>query len=136
MGKRKALPPLAQQIFEIIAYWQPKLRLDNWKFSFKIHDDVKDIECFALNKQDPNYEIATIEVLDPSKIPESWKGCRDIEVTILHELLHTRLLYVAPLPEKKKEKGKKANWQVEMAVETISRAMVAAKRGIEPEDIK
>jgi len=127
--KKKTVSETAQ---EIIEYWQPILRLQNWKITVTVVEDVKDIRCFATNTQDPHYEISSISVLNPEKIPPEWKGCKDLEVTIVHELMHTRLIYVAPRPKKNKRKS----WQLEMAVETIAKALVASRRGVDPEDIK
>lgn len=123
---------LAKEIRELIRYWQRQLWLPNWKFKFRIHTDPKEIKgSFALNEHSPNNEVAFIHLLHPDKIPEDWIGVRDLEVTIVHEMVHTRLIYVAH-PSKKRVK----NWNLEMAVEVIAKALVANRRGIDPEELK
>lgn len=115
-----------------VDHWIKHLRLSHWKFEIEVvpWEDGKE-PTFAENRMDPNYEASYIRIYDPDTIPKEAKGVRDIEVTLVHELLHTRLVYVASLSKKKKK-----SWAVEMAVETLAQALVANRRGISPEDLR
>lgn len=131
--KLKTLSPRdakIQKLKEDLTYWKKQLRLQNWKFYLRlIKWDKK--TGFAYNSQDPNYETSYITLADPDTIPAEIRGVRDMEVTLVHEMLHTRLIYVAPLSNKKKKK-----WPVEIAVETIAQSLVANRRGIDLEELK
>jgi hypothetical protein len=114
--------------WEYIKYWQKQLRLLDWDIRLEVVQNPKDTEdSAAWVKKSQNYQQARITVLDSSKWPEDWTwGSNDLEVTIVHELLHVRLAYVT---------GKKQNCHIEMAVETLAMALVAARRGITLEEL-
>jgi hypothetical protein len=114
-----------QQALEYLKYWQKQLRLMDWNFDLEITDDAE--EGFGKNSHRPNFQSSKITLLNPEKIPEHWTGIRDLEVTLVHEILHTRLIYAF---------GKKCGWHEEMAVETIAVALVANRRGISPEELE
>ena len=76
----------------------------------------------------PQDQAGVLSVLDPEKIPEEWRGCKDLEVTVVHELLHARLLFC-------EDRSKSKHWHLEMAIETIAKALVATRRGITPEEL-
>jgi len=80
---------------------------------------------------DPNYEHSHITIFDPLTIPDEMKGVRDIEVTLVHELLHIRFVYVATLSKKKKKK-----WPVELTIEVLAQSLVANRRGIKIADLE
>ena len=112
-----------------VKYWTPRLRLRDWEVEVKIHDDPKAFEQFAQATHHRGFQHVLVEVLEPEKIPPEWVGKRDLEVTVVHELLHTRLIQLPRPPENETQ-------HEEMAVETIATLMVALKRGVEPEDIE
>lgn len=95
-----------------------------------MHDNPKEVDYFGRNKHNLNFQECLIEFLIPEKIPDDWWGCRDLEVTLVHELLHTRLMYFSA------ESKRSNNWHLELAIETIAKALVAARRGIDLEDLK
>jgi hypothetical protein len=129
MRKSKAKPSTVEkQALAYVNYWQKQLRLMDWNFEIAILEDPEQAEGFAINRHSPNYQCSKITILNPEKVPEHWTGCSDLEVTVVHELLHTRLLYAF---------GKKqCDWHAEMAIETISVALVANRRGISPEELE
>lgn len=100
----------------------------DWDFNVILYDDPKKFEFFGRMKHYRNDQKADLEVLDPKKIPTEWSGVKDLEVTIVHELLHTRLIF-CPAPKKGD------NHFLEMAIETISKTLVAHRRGITPEEL-
>ena len=115
------------QVQTYILYWQPILRLKDWNFVIKnIHSDPTVFDMFARINSNRNNQVATLELLDPEKIPEEWIGCRDLEVTVVHEMLHTRLAHV--------HTGKSTHHE-EFAIETLSKALVSLKRGVTPEEL-
>lgn len=124
------LTKLEKEVREIILYWQKVLRLLDWDMQFKVVDDPKDIECFASNRHHKSYQCCKIRVLNPKKIPPEWEGIRDLEVTLVHELLHTRLIYCTP-----DNKGTKHQCHEEMAIETLAVALVCLRRGITSEEL-
>jgi hypothetical protein len=71
-----------------------------------------------------------IFVSTPKTIPDDCTGVKDLEVTVVHELLHARLVYVQYHGKKKKKK-----WPVEVAIEIIAKSLVANRRGISPEEL-
>jgi hypothetical protein len=124
-------PKQLKAIKNLALYWRRQLRITNWKFEIQVLPYKEGEAAFGQNEMDPNFEKAYITLRDPATMPKEVKGVRDIEVTLVHELLHTRLLYVAPISKKKKKK-----WMTEMCVETISQALVANRRGIDVEELK
>lgn len=111
-----------------VKYWQKQLRILDWKIEIEVKDDVTEFDAYAQMKHNRNYQTAVLTVLEPKKIPEDWTGSRDLEVTTVHELIHTRLVY-CPSPKEKD------NHHLEMAIETLAVALVANRRGISPEEI-
>ena len=121
-AKPKSVKTLANQYLK---YWQKQLRLLDWEFKLEISTNPEDF--FGRNIQNPNYQSAIITLLHPDSIPKDWSRIADLEVTLVHELLHTRLMYAI---------GKRCDHHGEMAIETIAVALVANKRGIPPEDLE
>jgi hypothetical protein len=99
----------------------------DWEFEVEMMPEVKGFDAFARIKHHRNYQSATLQFLDPEKIPEDWEGTKDLEVTIVHELIHTRFIYCFT--------PKAQNHHQEMAIETVAKVMVALKRGVDPEDL-
>ena len=117
-----------KEALELLEYWRNQLRLRDWEFEVIIEDSPEKTDnSFAMNGHNLNFQTSKIVILDPEKIPEQWKGCRDFEVTIVHELLHTRFIHSMP---------KKCCCHEEMAIETTAKALVANRRGISPEEIE
>jgi hypothetical protein len=72
-----------------------------------------------------------IEFLHPECMEEDGRtAVKDIEVTVVHELLHLRFFYCLPNHEKDEFLP-----HVEQAIETTAIAMVAAKRGVSIKEI-
>jgi len=104
--------------------------LQNWNISVR-HEQWDKDKGFGDNQIDPNNEHSTITLYDPSTIPVEVQGVRDLEVTLVHELLHIRLVYLSPNSNKTKKK-----WATEIAIETIAQSLVANRRGIKLEALK
>lgn len=109
---------------EYLKYWQKRLRLQDWDIRIEVDNDIEN--CSGQVTKSLDYQWAKILIKDPTKLPEDRYLVEDLEVTIVHELLHIRMAYIT---------GKKANHHEEMAIETIAQNLVALKRGIEVEDL-
>ena len=118
-----------EQAQEYISYWQKQFRMLDWEFTVKIHEDPEKFESFGSMTHSLNNQAAQMDLLDPDKIPSEWVGVRDLEVTIVHELVHARFIYCM------KPKKKNKNYHQEMAIETVAKALVANRRGITPEEL-
>jgi hypothetical protein len=122
-------PTLKEQAEEIVRYWQKQLRMLDWVFTIEIMDDPKDFDCYGSMAHSLNNQQGFLKLMNPEKIPTEWTGVRDLEVTIVHEMIHTRFIY-AISPKKKKK-----NYHQELAIESTAKALVANKRGITPEEL-
>jgi len=111
-----------------VKYWQKQLRLLDWKIKVVVRYDPEEFNGFACMKHNLNFQMNTLEVLDPSLIKEEWAGCRDLEVTIVHELLHTRFIHAI-------KRKKESDPHEEMAIEVVAQALVAARRGIDIKEL-
>jgi hypothetical protein len=114
-----------------LKYWQKQLRLMDWQIDVEMIYNFKDMDgAIALNKHHPSYQIAHIQLLHPDHNPPGGDPlvCVDMEVNLVHELLHTRLMYCV-------EPSDKTDWHLEMSIETIARALVSNRRGISPEEL-
>lgn len=118
-----------EQAQNYIAYWQKQFRMMDWVFTVEIEKDPTKNECFGSMSHNLNNQTASMKILDPDKIPDDWIGTKDLEVTIVHELVHTRFIYAM------KPRGKKKNYHQEMAIEVIAKSLVANRRGITPEEL-
>lgn len=137
-AKRPAQPGIQKTAEQMLAYWKYYLHLTDWNIRIKVVEDAKDCdEALGVNQQHPAFQESFIRVLDPNKIPEDWMfGCRDMEVTIVHELLHTRFIYCIPRGNKKENPGMRLlAYQEELAIETTAKALVANRRGVRLEDL-
>ena len=71
-----------------------------------------------------------IKFLHPKAIEDSeGTAVSDLEVTVVHELLHVRFVHCHP-------HSRKFNPHIEQAIETTATAMVAAKRNVSIKEIK
>lgn len=102
----------------LLEYWQRQLRLQDW-------DVVADVVparalggAAGQTTTTPWRRYAAVQIADPATLdPDAGPGFRDLEATLVHELLHVALAGVgdhAPL---------------EPAIEALSRALVALNRG-------
>lgn len=75
-----------------LQFWQHQLKLDDWKISLTVarRDDLKSHTLGGI-RWDKHKRSATIQVLDPADYPTPAAAMEDIEVTIVHELVHLNL---------------------------------------------
>jgi hypothetical protein len=123
-----------QQAKEYLAYWQPQLRLDHIDFEIVFMNPEEDRDRLAMCKVAPSKHQQKIEIRHPSQRCErdSVFFRRDLEVVIVHELLHTKEIPWRDYPEVDKVfEGNK--WIVNLhedSLDAIAEALVRARRGI------
>lgn len=107
--------------------WQKSLGLMNWNVYYRFTDDIK---CYGRTSIYPMCSEIRMEFADPERLDlEDGIGVKDLEVTVVHELLHVRLHYAV-------YHDKIHHDHVEQAIESIALGMVASKRNIRIEDIE
>ena len=120
-------PSMKEQVEEYVKYWQKQLRLMDWVMTVEIYEDLEKCGGYGHAEHSKNFQTVKYGILNPDKIPSDWVGTRDLEVTVVHEILHTRLTFLSVF--------KKENHHMEMGIETIAKALVANRRGITPEEL-
>lgn len=76
----------ALEAIALIPEWQKRLRLQDWEITAVVVDQTED--GLASANALPKYKSAKLTLLDPVKIDKDWLGNKDLEVSIVHELLH------------------------------------------------
>ena len=97
---------------KLLSKWVKRLRLQDWNFEIKYATRVEMDDDTAVGKSriSPNNFYVKILILDP-KESESWiPTLRNIELTIVHELVHVAIVWL-------KE-------QEEVVVERIAQALM------------
>lgn len=105
--------------------WQKILRLQDWIINVGIRRE-RDFVTEGLAEILPCLpkRMATIRILDPIDYPENLSEPQDMELSLVHELLHIHLFPL--LVDREDEMRQVAE---EQAIEAISRGLVALKRG-------
>lgn len=104
-----------------LAEWQKILRLQDWiidvsicrERDMRLSDNCGECEWNLYKK------MAWIRILDPVDYPPDSMKPQDMELTLVHELLH---LHLAPLDDDKKDIA------IEQAIEAISGGLVDVHR--------
>jgi hypothetical protein len=123
-----------QQAQEYLAYWQPQLRLDHIDFEIVFMNPEEDRDHLAVSKIAFGKHHQKIEIRHPSQRCErdSVFFRRDLEVVIVHELLHTKETPWRDYPEVDKVfEGNK--WIVNLhedSLDAVAEALVRARRGM------
>lgn len=109
---------------KLLAEWQTRLRLKDWNLRVRL--DPK-LDCYGRNRGHTWYQDGEIVLKPSDSIPEDWKeSCQDLEVTLVHELLHCHL---SPITDRAKEDSFEVGI-CEKVIEMCAQALVAAKRGL------
>lgn len=129
MGKKTVKPKYMRDALRYIQKWVPRLRIEN--YDFQVEEAPEGFEPYALAVCNPRNLRACIVIRDPAKASEDGQAdaCNDLEVTLVHELLHVRFAEVLA------ELEGKANIANEIATEMIALALVAADRGVHPRSL-
>lgn len=80
------------EAYEYIRYWRSQLRLDHIDFEVVLMNAEEDRDQLAVCKIAPSRHQQKIEIRHPSQKCDRDKTFfrRDLEVVIVHELLHTK----------------------------------------------
>lgn len=109
-----------------IKYWQKSLGLMNWKVYYKF---TEDLEVFGRTRITPMTSEIRIEFAYPENLKEDEIGVKDLEVTVVHELLHVRFHYAL-------NRGRNFHDHIEQSIESTALSLVSSRRGIRPEDLE
>ena len=104
--------------------WQEKLGLSHWQIAVSLcsANEMKLQDVQATSEISPMTECALISILRPEDYPES-PFEQDIEVSLVHELLHIHMKYIAEPDENSLE-----NVHLEAFIERIARLLVKLQR--------
>lgn len=119
-----------QQLAERCAYWQKVLRLQDWKVRAEIArsmDFNDERDCDGLCTAQRSRMRAMIQIISPLDYPKDGLFGQDMEVTLVHELLH---LHAAGLGL---EDGSIEQWTVEKMINQLSEALVELDRRVDGE---
>jgi hypothetical protein len=124
-----------QQAQEYLAYWRPQLRLDHIDIEIIImRPEEKEHSVLADCRQNPPYHTQKIKIRNPLDRTQSDSVAfrRDLEVCVVHELLHTKEIPWRDHPKVNEVLGKNEwlNQLHEDSLDAIAEALVRARRGI------
>jgi hypothetical protein len=119
------------QLVDRLAFWQRVLRLQDWDVSVSIvrrHD----LRCESALAEGTisQYRRAQLRVLDPADWgPREWPIERDMEASLLHELIHLHL-HDLRVAEKRADGSDTPEWTaLERCAESVARALLTVERG-------
>jgi len=128
------LPKTNQQLQRLAREWQARLRLRDWDISvfFADKEETKKAigPAFGATRPAPGHKIAMVAIKRPEDIEPDVMGCPDIEVTLVHELLHLHGDAFDHFFIDKETKRPTEYFALEAMIELSAIAMVELKRGI------
>lgn len=116
------------QLKELCAYWQNRLRLQHWDILLSIvrKGDLAIPDSSGVCRRTISLALANIDLIDPIDFPKNQQAY-DMEVVLVHELLH---LHFAPIDNCKPADDLETIF-LERAVDHIARALVETKREVQ-----
>jgi hypothetical protein len=118
--------PKKEDVPALLVDWQIRLRLEDWDISVKFE---KHCECLANARLKPNHKAAEIVLLETEFINPNGLGNKDLEVSLVHELLH---IQAGHLTEHLCEKGNERYYDdMERVVELTAIALVGLRRRVD-----
>ena len=75
---------------KLLAKWQRRLRLQDWDITVRWvdKDEFANDTAVGQNLLSPKNKEAVIEILDPDEITNDFPRMKDVELTLIHELVH------------------------------------------------
>lgn len=124
-----------RQAYEHLAYWKPQLRLDHIDFEVVLYAPEENRDNLAVCKIAFGRHRQKIEIRHPDDRSERDKDVfrRDLEVVIVHEMLHTKEMPWRDHPTVD-EVFQKDKWLAglhEDSLDAVAEALVRARRGIQ-----
>ncbi len=129
------LPETNQQLNALAKEWVKRLRLNDWlvKARFAVSEaDKKHLggTAYASTKVSSSCKEALTLVNKLESIDADALGCRDLEVTMVHELLHLHAESFDHFFNNAKTKRPSEHYALEAMIELTALALVEAKRGV------
>lgn len=116
-----------EQIEEVAKEWQERLYLQEWKIDYRYERRSESFLNVSESRYTPTVKKASLVFVDPVdyELASDYQSAdeRDMEVEIVHELLHLKLYRLRP------EDNSREMDDFEQAVETMARILVQMKRG-------
>lgn len=114
-----------KQLQALCRTWQKRLRLQDWVITCRFAASQRESgHCLGESEVSTILKQSRIRVCPLDKADPDWMGNHDIEMTLVHELLHLHTAYVEPL-----FKGNDlAEKSVETAIDSIAEALVKGYR--------
>lgn len=117
------------QLTKVFSYWVHALRLADWDLtlipnvrSCNLGDRVAgDIDVLLTKK------VAVIRLLDPEQYPTDCAAF-DIELTVVHELLHIHFAALQEIAGLDRDHGIRHTLAIEQPINAIARGLVDARR--------
>lgn len=123
------------QAYDHLAYWQRQLRLDHIDFEIVLYAPEENNGHLAACKVAPGLHRQNIEIRHPDDRSPRDQGVlrRDLEVVIVHELLHTKETPWRDHPSVDKvfNEDKWLSGLHEDSLDAVAEAMVRARRGLQ-----
>lgn len=109
-----------EELLHLLEYWTNRLRLGEWTISLTVAPlrDFVSKERLAEVEYDYYQARAVIRLLDPKDYPDDCLQPLDMEMSLVHELLHLRLAQVAD----------EATPLVERTINMLAQALIEEKR--------
>ncbi len=122
------------EAYGYLSYWQRQLRLDHLDISIEIMRPSEKRGTLADSSEAPPYHCQRLRIRHPEDRTESDRKIFrfDLEVCIVHELLHTKEIPWRDNP-KVKEIIDKDEWLKQLhedSLDAVAEALVRARRGI------
>lgn len=112
---------VSAKVSEYVYFWKKQLRLEDWDITFNVPEH--DPKGFAFVKSHQCFQRAHITVRNPALVPPDSQVNNDLEVTVVHELLHLRFANVSFPADGADDNA------FELAIERTAEALVALNRG-------
>lgn len=111
---------------ELVREWQDRLHLQNWEIVVfvKRHYDFESPKL-GENRWVLAKRQSIIRLLDPQDYDPTFAPMPEMELTVIHELLHCHFA-----PFDRKPDGEPESIAIEQAIHTIARTLLALKRQI------
>ena len=78
---------------QIVNKWIPILRLQDWDITILYGNRETTENMLGKSRISRNLKIVSIFICSPELIDPNWLGSKDIEETIVHELIHLHCSY-------------------------------------------
>jgi hypothetical protein len=106
---------------DLTKYWQRQLRLEDWDITIVVPEH--DPRCYAEIVHHVGHGTAKITLRNPAICPPDLAGNPDLEISLVHELLHLRFAFVGIKKETPEEDLH------ELGIERTAQALVLLNRG-------